>query len=211
MATLTSPSEFPATLGPPPTFVDLPVLRFTVEQYHQMISAGVLREDQRIELLEGVIVQMTPMGPKHCGLTESLVLALQRLAPVGWYVRSERPISIAGSEPQPDACLVCGRPRDFLERHPSVAELGFVVEVSDSTLASDRKLKAKLYAAAGIPEYWIVNLVDRQVEVHTNPQPAQGEEPATYADTKVYSANDRVPVSLLGKPLGEVAAAEFLP
>jgi len=211
MATDTSLANLPISLGPPPTFVDLPVLRFTVEQYHQMIASGVLREDQRIELLEGVIVEMTPMGPKHCGLTESLVLALQRLAPVGWYVRSEKPISIAGSEPQPDACLVVGHPRDFLERYPSVAELGFVVEVSDSTLASDRKLKAKLYAAAGIPEYWIVNLIDRQVEVHTNPRPAEGEKLAAYAEMKIYSAADRVPVSLLGKPLGEVAAAEFLP
>jgi Uma2 family endonuclease len=171
----------------------------------------VLREDQRIELLEGVIVQMTPMGPKHCGLTETLLLALQRLLPAGWYVRSERPISISGSEPQPDACLVRGRPRDFLERHPSVAELGLAAEVSDSTLASDRKLKARIYAAAGIPEYWIVNLVDRQVEVYTDPRPAHGEEPPAYAGKKVYSAADRVPVSLLGQPLGDLAAAEFLP
>ena len=89
--------------------------------------------------------------------------------------------------------------------------MALVVEVADSSLAFDRGPKARLYAAAGIPEYWIVNLVDRQVEVHTDPRPAHGEEPAAYTQTKVYSAADRVPVSLPGQPLGDLAAAEFLP
>ena len=211
MAVVSALPVSPATLGPPPTFVDLPVLRFTVEQYHQMIAAGLFPEDLRVELFEGAIVHMTPVGSPHRGSVVTLLARLTRLVDeTGWHACSQQPITLSNSEPEPDLSIVRGSPQDYFKRHPSPNDLALVVEVADSSLAFDRGPKAKLYAAAGIPEYWIVNLIDRQVEVHTNPRPAQGEE-AAYADTKVYSPTDRVPVSLLGKPLGEVATAEFLP
>lgn len=212
MAIATSLPELPTTLGEPPTFVELPVLRFTVEQYHQMIAAGVFPEGLRAELIEEVIVHMTPIGTPHRGAVLSLLAPLNRLVDgTGWHACSQQPITLANSEPEPDLSVVRGAPQDYFARHPSPDDVALVVEVADSSLAFDRGPKAKLYAAAGIPEYWIVNLIDRQVEVYTDPRPTRGTELANYVQKKVYSAADRVSVALLGKPLGDVAAAEFLP
>jgi Uma2 family endonuclease len=212
MATSPSLADLPISLGPPPTFVDRPVLRFTVEQYHQMIAAGLFPEDLRVELFEGAIVHMTPVGSTHRGSVVTLLALLSKLVDgCGWHACSQQPTTLSNSEPEPDLSIVRGSPQDYFKRHPSPSDLALVVEVADSSPAFDRGPKAKLYAAAGIPEYWIVNLIDGQVEVHTNPRPVQGEGPTTYTEMKIYSATDRVPVSLLGKPLGEVPAAEFLP
>ncbi len=177
-----------------------------------MIAAGVFAGGLRAELIEGVIVHMTPIGPPHYCVQSLIASVFRRIFEVnGAYVGQRHPITMADSEPEPDVVVIRGDLDDYRERHPSPSEVPLVVEVADSSLAFDRGPKAKLYAASGISEYWIVNLIDRQVEVYSDPQPACGEEPAAYANKKVYSAADRVPVSLLGQPLGEVAAAEFLP
>ncbi|HEV7893652.1 MAG TPA: Uma2 family endonuclease [Pyrinomonadaceae bacterium] len=138
---------------------------FTVEEYRRMVEAGILREDARVELIGGEVVEMSPIGKRHAAcvarLTQVITLLLQR----AFLVWAQNPIQLDGySEPQPDVVVL--RPRDdFYENEPPKPEdILLVIEVSDSTLAYDRKVKVPLYARAGIPEVWIVNLVEERVE-----------------------------------------------
>ncbi len=133
-------------------------------EYDKLVETGLLR-DERVELLYGSIVQMSPIGAPHSGtvqyLTELLVLALQGRASV----RIQLPFAANdSSEPEPDVAVV--PPGRYVDDHPSVASL--IVEVADSSLKLDREIKARLYAESGVPEYWVVNLVDRLIEVHTH-------------------------------------------
>jgi Uma2 family endonuclease len=137
-------------------------------EYDKMVEMGLF-EDERIELLAGVLVQMSPSGPAHAHavrrLTELFVIALQGRAVVG----PQLPIALGDdSEPEPD--LVVSPAGDYTREHPSQAHL--IIEVADSSLRKDRRIKGALYAAAGIPEYWLVNLVDKVFEVHRDPRPA---------------------------------------
>lgn len=132
-------------------------------EYDRLVEAGLLR-DERVELLYGSMVQMSPIGAPHSGtvqaLTELLVLALQGRASV----RIQSPFAAGeSSEPEPDVAVV--PPGRYVTDHPSVAWL--IVEVADSSLKIDRETKARLYAECGVEEYWVVNLVDAQIEVHT--------------------------------------------
>lgn len=134
-------------------------------EYDRMVGLGWF-EDERIELLHGVLVKMSPQGPRHVSITrclnELLVLAIRRRA----QVQIQGPLALNDdSEPEPDVALV---PRGYNDELPGEAYL--VVEVADSSLGKDRAVKARLYAAAGIREYWIVNVVDQVVEVHRNPR-----------------------------------------
>jgi Uma2 family endonuclease len=134
-------------------------------EYDKLVRDGVFA-DERVELLYGMVVRMSPIGPGHGNavtrLTELLVLALHGRA----RIRPQIPLAASDeSEPEPDLSVVA--PKDYLDDHPANAWL--VVEVSDSSLAHDRKVKAGLYAESGVPEYWIVNLIDRAIEVHRDP------------------------------------------
>jgi Uma2 family endonuclease len=141
--------------------------RLSRAEYLRMVEVGLFDEEERLELLRGVIVAMTPPDPPHsfatANLTELLVEALRRRA----RIRVQDPFAASDeSMPQPDLAVV---PRDDdSSRHPSQAYL--VIEVSDSSLAKDRRIKTPIYASAGIPEYWIVNLVDQAIEVYTQPR-----------------------------------------
>jgi Uma2 family endonuclease len=153
--------------------LDIPVelheqRRITVPEFHRMVEAGVIGEDERVELLEGVLVAMPPMGGPHAWTVAELNHILTRALPEGYRVRPQLPVTLGQySEPQPDLAVIAlpesGRPHD----HPETALL--VVEVSVSSLRHDRKAKAPLYARAGIPEYWIVDVEGRAVEVHLDP------------------------------------------
>ncbi|HEY0376973.1 MAG TPA: Uma2 family endonuclease [Pyrinomonadaceae bacterium] len=143
---------------------------FTVAEYNRMSETGILTEDDRVELIEGEIVEMSPIGRRHAAcvdrLTELLSERLQRKA----IVRVQSPIVLNEyTEPQPDVALLRRR-EDFYERSlPTPADVLLVVEVADTTLDYDRQIKVPLYARAGISEVWIVNLHDEQVEVYTRP------------------------------------------
>ncbi|WP_206051120.1 Uma2 family endonuclease [Nocardioides speluncae] len=150
--------------------IELPRRRFTVAEYEAMARTGVLREDDRVELLDGEIVVMTPIGPPHAGvvkrLNRLLVTALGEAAIVG--VQDPLRLS-AHSEPEPD--LVVARPRsdDYTAGHPGPDDALLVIEVADSSLAVDRGVKVPLYAAAGITEVWLVDLAGAAVHVHRAP------------------------------------------
>ena len=142
--------------------------RFTTVDYHKMAEAGILRDDDRVELIEGEIVEVPPQHSRHATGVRLAEDALRALFGAGFEVRAQLPLALGQySEPEPDVAVVVGTPRDFMDAHPTSALL--VVEVADTTLSFDRDTKGSLYAAAGIPEYWIVNLVHRQLEIYRDP------------------------------------------
>ena len=149
-----------------------PKYRFTVEDYYRMADVGILAPDARVELLQGEIVEMFPIGPFHSGVGTRLQTIFTKAGGDRWIVRSQYPVHLDdGSEPQPDLALV--KPRDdfYTESHPQPQDVYLLVEVADSSVRFDREEKLPIYARAGIPEFWLVNLVERKVEVYREPSP----------------------------------------
>jgi Uma2 family endonuclease len=129
--------------------------------------------------------------------------------PPGWKVFVQRPITLADSEPEPDVSIVRGTGADYKDHHPRPSEIGLLIEIADSSLTLDRITKGRLYSAEGIPEYWIVNLIQRHIEVHRDPF---GDPPtAAYRSLATFSAAEKVPLMLSGKDCGEIAVASVLP
>jgi len=143
---------------------------FTVTEYHQMIDAGVLKEDDRVELLNGEIIEMSPIGPRHAShvdrLNDLLTAKLRKVA----IIRVQSPILLSDySEPQPDLTLLKRRADFYVGGHPTPADVHVVVEVSDSTVEKDRRAEIPSYSLAGIPETWLIDLVEDRIEVHSKP------------------------------------------
>src|SRR4051812_36814523 len=159
MATVTTPAPLATPAAPPPMETEEfdGVWRLSVDQYHAMIRAGILTEDDPAELLEGVLVQKMPKNPAHVLAKLLLVEALRKILPAGWFVNDQDPVTTRDSEPEPDVAVSRGSPRDYPTRHPGPKDTPLVVEIADSSLRRDRGLKKRLYARARIPEYWIVN------------------------------------------------------
>src|SRR5437762_12339480 len=177
--------------NPPPPF---PVRRFTVDEYHRMIQTGILTEDDRVELLEGWIVPKMPHNPPHDSVLDQSQETLRSVLPPGWRLRIQSAITTPDSEPEPDIAIVQGPANRYRTRHPEPLDIAMLAEVSDSTLANDRGLKAQLYARAGIAVYWIINLVDNQVEVYTDPT---GPDPAPrYRQRQDYRAGDTITLTV---------------
>jgi Uma2 family endonuclease len=187
----------------------VPVWQLSVEQYHEMARAGILREDDPVELLDGWLAAKMIRNAPHQLATELLRDALQAALPEGWHALSQGAITLPGSVPEPDGAVVRGQRRDYGGRLPDAADVALVVEVADSSLKSDRTLKKRLYAQVGIPVYWIVNLVDRRVEVYTSP--ASESSPADYSDHRDYLPSESVPVVLGHHEVARIAVAEILP
>jgi Uma2 family endonuclease len=142
--------------------------RFTVHDYHRMGEAGILREDDRVELIEGEIVEMAAIGTRHFTCVNQLTRLLVRGVGDGAIVSVQNPVRLdEHSEPQPDLTVL--RVRDYRESLPMPEDVLLLIEVSDSTLAYDRAVKLPLYARAGIREVWILDLPDETVERHTEP------------------------------------------
>ena len=139
---------------------------FTPDQFEQLGQMGLF-DHLRVELIGGEIVQMPPIGPEHSVGKTYTASAWQRRKQPKWHVRVDDPLRLGDSEPVPDVAIVPGKPSDYRTHHPPTALL--VIEIADTSLEYDRTEKMSLYAAAGIPEYWIVNLVERCVEVYREP------------------------------------------
>jgi Uma2 family endonuclease len=193
-------------LTPPP----FPVKRFSVDEYHRMIDAGVFVDDDRFELLEGWIIPK-PMtrNPPHEVAIAVIQALLMRLLPAGSHLRTQSAITTRDSEPEPDIAVIRGEARDYLGRHPGPADLALVIEVSDSTLPEDRTLKARLYARAGIPTYWIVNVAEGQIEVHADPS-GPASQPS-YRERSVVGPEGDVALVIDGREVARVAARDLLP
>jgi Uma2 family endonuclease len=170
--------------------------RFTVDQYHRMGEAGVLREDTRVELLDGEIYQMAPIGPRHASVVDRLTeLLVTRLAGRA-IVRVQGPVpSGSTSAPEPDFALL-RRARDFYaEKRPRSEDVLLVIEVADTPLAHDRA-KLRIYAGAGIPEVWIVDLTTDRIEVHRSPGEAGYRETRTAGRQQTLAPHAFADVSL---------------
>ena len=194
-----------------PVEVYAPPARFTIEQYHAMVEANILTEDTRVELLAGQIVAQMPINPPHAATLRRLnKLLTKRLSDTGYECFRENPLSLStDSEPQPDLFVVTERDDDYETSHPTPTDVRLIAEVADSSLKHDREGKMPLYAAAGIGEYWIVNLVDRQLERYTEPVPeirAVGR-PATYARSEVFADGERFDHATYGT----IVVGELLP
>ncbi len=185
------------------------VWRFSVEQYHQMIRLDILTEDDPVELLEGWIIYKMPKNPPHPAATKLTLIALEKIVPQGWYVDTQEPITLEDSEPEPDVAIIQGNTLDYLDRHPSSQNLALVVEIADSSLERDRTIKKRVYARAGIPVYWIVNLVEKQLEVYT--EPINLPEEPTYKQRKDYSLSDEVTLAIAGLEVGRINVQDLLP
>lgn len=181
----------------------------TVDQYHRMLETGILSESEPIELLDGLLVKKDrgdarTVKPLHASTLSRLLSIVTSLS--GCHLRIQDPITVRPShEPEPDAAIVRGRPQDYSDRHPEPGDVVSVIEISESSLDHDRTTKLRIYAAAGIAQYVIVNLVDRRVEVYEEPDP----ETESFAKIHLLTADGRIDLRIspdgdrLGRPASD--------
>ncbi|HEY0009826.1 MAG TPA: Uma2 family endonuclease, partial [Tepidisphaeraceae bacterium] len=158
--------------------------RLSVAQYHAMIQHGLLTSDDKVELIEGLLIPKMPKNPPDRICNERLGRAIRKMDLGQWSFQKQEPITLLFSEPEPDGSIFAGVTEDYELGHPQAADVAVVMEVSDSTLHCDRSLKLRDYARSNIPFYWIINLIDRRIEVYSQPD-ATGDEPL-YRTQKVY-------------------------
>ena len=187
------------------TIPEMPIWRLTLAQYHEMIRAGILTEDDRIELLEGLLVTKMTKNPAHSLATQLVRDTFAQLIHGNNFVSDQEPLSTQDSEPEPDMMIVRGKRRDYSEKHPTGKDVLLVLEVADATLQRDRTIKLGIYAQAAIPAYWILNLPERQLEVYTQPKGS------AYQQKEIYLATDSVALQIEGAMLGTIALADLLP
>lgn len=164
--------------------MSLTILRrpFTVEEYHRMGAVGILKPDDRVELIEGEIVQMSPIGSRHAACVAYLMQLFFTAVGRRAIVQAQNPVRLGDlSEPQPDLMLLKPKADFYASGHPGPSDVLLLVEVADSSAGSDRASKLPVYARAGISEVWLVDLEKRQIEVYWDPQ---GD---TYASTRVHA------------------------
>jgi Uma2 family endonuclease len=144
--------------------------RFSVKEYYRMAEAGVLKPDARVELLDGRIIDMSPIGPFHGGLVGRLTRLFNKLSQDRWLVWPQNPLRLDDhSEPEPDVMLLKPAPGDYTSRHPQPKDVFLLIEVSDTTLDYDHAEKLPAYGRAGVAEVWIVNLQNLTFEVYREP------------------------------------------
>lgn len=182
---------------------------FSVAEYHKLIQLGILTENDNLELLEGCLVHKMSRNPPHDAAIQLLQESLSRALPAGWSLRIQCAVTLTTSEPEPDVAVVRGNARTYATRHPAAADIGLVIEVADSTLPGDRDDKGRIYARAGIPFYWIVNIVDRQVELYTAPSGPTADP--KYGQRTDYRDPDAVPLVLDGATVARLPVTELLP
>jgi Uma2 family endonuclease len=183
--------------------------RFSVAEYHKLLEIGILTEDDNLELLDGYLVHKMSRNPPHDAAIQKMQKRLFRVLPPDWDLRIQSAVTLSRSEPEPDLAIVRGNETRYLTNHPGLADIGLVIEVADSTLDADRIDKGRIYAEAGIACYWIVNLVDRQIEVYTLPTGATAA-PA-FAQRQDYPMGTDVTFLLDEVVVANIPVREFLP
>ncbi len=203
-----------APFSPPPS--QLPrlsprqgVRKFTVEEYHKLIDNGFFTPDEKFELVEGWIVNKMSRNPPH---DVAIFLAQSELSsqlPAEWVMRVQLAVTLSDSEPEPDLAIVRAPGRAYSTRHPNASEIAMVVESSSTSLEFDRSDKARIYAVAGVPVYWILNVVDGQVEVYTNPS-EQGSNQG-YRTQEIFEGDDQVQFVIDGRKIADIRVRDLLP
>jgi Uma2 family endonuclease len=146
--------------------------RFSVEEYHRMAEAGILKPDDRVELLDGDIIPMAPMSSRHAAVVSKIGRWLSRKLADHALIRTQLPVRLDDySEPEPDIALVRFRENDYADAHPAPADIFLLVEVAQSSLTFDREIKIPQYARAGVSEVWLFNLEHQHVECFSEPGP----------------------------------------
>jgi Uma2 family endonuclease len=183
--------------------------RWSRPAYGRLIDEGILCEDDPIELLNGRLVVREPKHSLHSTATQLVVETLRMVFGTGWVIRVQEPIAASRwSEPEPDIAVVPGRPRDYLADHPARPVL--VVEVAQASLRLDRTRKAAIYARARVEDYWIVNLVDRALEIYR--EPARLDAPGRrWGYRSIETLGLDASVSPLAAPGARIAVADLLP
>ncbi len=182
------------------------VRRWTCDEYYKMAELGFF-DGKRVELIEGEIIEMSPMNKPHATAVRIILEVLRKTFNQGYIVDSQLPMSFSKqSEPEPDIAVVKGGIRDFMISHPKTAEL--IVEVSDSTLRLDRTKKAALYAQNKIQDYWILNLKDRCLEVYRQPKKDK-KLGFIYTESRIFTETDKV--SPLVAPDAKIKVTDLLP
>ena len=183
--------------------------RWTRKEYRRLGELGVLAEDEPVELIDGQLIVAEPKGAPHQTAVTLTAHALRAAFGAGWFVREQGAIALDDdSEPEPDVLVASGHPRDYSGDHP--ARPALVVEVAASSLAYDRRHKGSAYARAGLPDYWIVNLIDRRLEVYRRP----GTDPAAnfgwrYLDVEILAVGSVIAPLAMRSRL--IAVADLLP
>ncbi len=194
----------PQQLSPAlPPLASPAVYRMTVDEFERIADS---LDNDHVELLDGYIVGRDDMGPPHAVATQKLRRWLDRMVPSGWVVREEKAVRIPGyDEPVPDVSVVRGDLSDYVDHHPGPEDIALLAEVSQSSLDRDQGRKQLIYARAGIPEYWVVNLVDRRIEVYTGPTSTG------YASRSDFVSGQQVVVVIDGAIVGRVDVDAVLP
>jgi Uma2 family endonuclease len=182
--------------------------RWKRAEYDRLVGLGVF-EGEPIELIGGQLVVAEPQHPYHASAISAADYAVRAVLPPGWVVRTQAPVSLDDeSEPEPDLVVVPGRPGDYRHAHPARPVL--IVEVAESSVAFDRQHKGSLYARAELQDYWIVNLVDRVLEVYRDPGP-DPSAPYGWRYRSVTTVAPPVVIVPLAFPAARVAVADLLP
>lgn len=202
-------------MAPPEDAVEMMALagarRVTIDQYHKMHEAGIYMDGDRVELIEGYILEKPVRGVAH----ESALRRLNRrlpgfLPPTGWFLQLQGAVTLpADNEPEPDGVILRGDETSYDARHPGPDDIGLAIEISDTSLPFDRRLKGRAYSRAGIPVYWVVNVVDRVIEVYTDPDPT-ATPPAYHTHTN-YAPGQSVPLVLDGQAVATIPVDDLLP
>jgi Uma2 family endonuclease len=179
--------------------------RWTRDEYYRAAEVGILRPDERLELLDGEILERPrPQTPAHAAMQGIAARILERVFGPGHDVRQHFPLILSHwSEPEPDVLVVPGTPHDYLASHPHALHSRLLVEISDTTLSFDRGRKLSAYARAGIPECWLLNLPARRLEVYREPSGARYQSVTVYGDDEV--------VTPLAAPHAQIRVADLLP
>ena len=198
---MTTPAKAPARPVPK---LECNTRKFTVEEYYRMAEVGILRPDERVELINGEVIVMAPIGNPHATGVRRIERVFSQTAGSSVTISGQNPVLIGErSTPQPDVAILRYREDDYFGKSPSAEDVLLVIEVSDTSLAYDRNVKVNLYAQANIPETWIANLSDDCIETFTGPGPDG------YATHTIYRRGDRIAPSTL--PDVEFAVDDLLP
>ncbi len=209
MDTITPP--LPVLLPGPSTAPPRLLYRFDLDKYEALVRSGVFTDRDRLELIEGYLVAKMAQDPPHTVSAELCRRTADRMLPPGWHLRIERPIRIPArsSMPEPDLVVARGDIRDYIGRDPEPSDVALVIEVADSSLDDDRGPMARAYGGGGVILYWIVNLVDRQVEVYS--VPSGPTMPVGYRHCEIYQPGQEVPLVIAGTEVGRIPVDDLLP
>ncbi|MCT7956051.1 Uma2 family endonuclease [Laspinema palackyanum] len=168
--------------------------RFTIQEYHRLTELGFFQEGDRVELIQGKILQMAAKGTAHTTVTKRLLRALGQRLGERATLQIQDPLFLApNSEPEPDIALVKNRADDYFSGHPTPEDVILVIEIADSSLRYDREVKLPLYAKSGIADYWIFNLVNNTLECYSEPY-QDNRESFGYRQRRIVLPNEQVPL-----------------